>query len=261
MLRAEHVSLRAGARTLVRELDLDFQPGECWAVLGTNGAGKSTLLHTLAGLRRPDGGRVLLDAEPIEGRSRRAVARRVGVLLQEEPREYWGSLEEYVRLGRYPHTRSLFGLASADLEIARAAMSALDLEALATRAYLTLSGGERQRARLAALIAQQPAIFLLDEPLQHLDLAHQIALLELVSGQARQRGVLIVLVLHDLLLASRYCNRALLLQQEGNHAHGAAAQVLEPGLLGALYGYPVQAHRIGEETLLFPGRSGASPRV
>jgi iron complex transport system ATP-binding protein len=261
MLRAERISLRVGGRTLVRELELDFATQECWAVLGMNGAGKSTLLHTLAGLRPPSGGRVLLGAQPIGQQSRRAVAQRVGVLLQEEPREYWGSLEEYVLLGRYPHARSLFGPAAADRAAARAAMSALDLEPLARRAYLTLSGGERQRARLAALIAQQPAIFLLDEPLQHLDLAHQVALLEIISAEVRQRGALAIVVLHDLLFASRYCNRALLLQQDGKHVHGAAGQVLDPALLGEVYGYPVQAHRTDEELLLFAARSRPSPRV
>jgi iron complex transport system ATP-binding protein len=260
MLRAEAICLRVPGRSLVENLDLEFGPGERWAVLGMNGAGKSTLLQVLAGLQAPQSGSVALAHAPLRGLPRAAVARRLGVLLQEETREYWGSAYDYVMLGRYPHTRSLFGHGPADREIARAALGALDLQPLAQRAYRSLSGGERQRTRIAALIAQQPEIFLLDEPLQHLDLAHQIALLDELAGQA-QRGALVVMVLHDLVLAARYCDRVLLLYGDGRCLHGAADAILTPGRLEELYRFPLEAHQVAGERIVLPARVAGPRRV
>ncbi|HWQ39647.1 MAG TPA: ABC transporter ATP-binding protein [Burkholderiales bacterium] len=260
MLRAESLSLKQPGRSLVDGLTVEFRRGERWAILGVNGAGKSTLLHALAGLTAPSGGLVRLGGVPVEGQPRKRLARELGVLLQEEAREYWGSVHDFVMLGRYARTRSLFGPTDADREIALRALDALDLRALSGRAYRSLSGGERQRARLAALLAQEPAVFLLDEPLQHLDLAHQVALLERLSEEAAN-GALIVLVLHDLLFASRYCDHALLLYGDGRHAHGSAQEILQPRLLGELYRFPLQAYRLGEENVLLPARVHGSPRV
>lgn len=253
--------MRLAERSLIENLDLDLGPGECWAVLGMNGAGKSTLLHVLAGLRAPEAGAIALDRAPIRELPRKTVASRLGVLLQEETREYWGSVHDYVMLGRYPHARSIFGPVAADREIALAALAALDLEPLAQRAYRSLSGGERQRARIAALIAQQPAIFLLDEPLQHLDLAHQVALLDELSGLSVRRSALVVMVLHDLVLASRYCDRVLLLYGDGRHLHGEAHAIFTPERLGELYRFPLQAHQLGGERVLLPARSARPRRV
>lgn len=261
MLRAEHLSLHLPERSLVRELDLEFRPGERWAVLGMNGAGKSTLIQVLAGLRRPEEGSVALDGTPVREQPRRTVARRLGVLLQEETREYWGSVYDYVMLGRYPHARNLFGPAVTDREIALAALSALDLAPLAARAYRSLSGGERQRARIAALIAQQPDALLLDEPLQHLDLAHQVALLEQLVAQSERRSALVVLVLHDLVFAMRYCDRALLLYGDGRHFHGPVAEICTPQRLGELYRFPLEAHDLQGERVLLPSRAPQERRV
>ncbi len=261
MLRAEGVSLRLPERSLVEALEVEFRAGERWAVLGVNGAGKSTLIQVLAGLRVPDGGVVALKGMPIREQSRRSVARCLGVLLQEETRDYWGSVYDYVMLGRYPHARGLFGPAAADRDTVLAALDALDLRTLAARAYRSLSGGERQRARLAALIAQQPDILLLDEPLQHLDLAHQVGLLELLAGQSRPRSALIVLVLHDLMFALRYCDRVLLMYGDGRHLHGPASEMCTPDRLGALYRFPLEAHDLDGERVLLPARTSRNRRV
>jgi iron complex transport system ATP-binding protein len=261
MLRAEGVCLRLPDRSLVETLNLEFHPGERWAVLGMNGAGKSTLLQVLAGLRAPEAGVVMIDGTPMRDRRRRSVARRLGVLLQEETREYWGSVYDYVMLGRHPHARSVFGPTAYDRNIALAALGALDLEPLAARAYRSLSGGERQRARVAALIAQQPDILLLDEPLQHLDLAHQVALLEQLSERAVRSGALVIQVLHDLVLASRYCDRMLLLYGDGRYLHGPVSEMFTPERLGGLYGSPLEAHDLDGERVLLPARAPGYRRV
>src|SRR5258706_9629479 len=188
MLRTEGLRLSYPGQMLVDAMTLEFRRGEMWAVLGRNGSGKSTLLHALAALRPPEAGRVTLKDTRADAVPRRALARDIGVLLQEESREFWGSVRDYVLLGRYPHARSAFGWSAEDERIAETEIEALHLGALRDRAYASLSGGERQRARVAALFAQRPAVYLLDEPLQHLDLPHQVAVLERLSFAARSCG-------------------------------------------------------------------------
>lgn len=255
MLRAEGLEIAVPGRVLVRGLEFEVAAGERWGVLGRNGAGKSTMLHTLAGLHAPEHGTVLLDRRHIDRYSRRAVAQRIGVLLQEESRDYWGSARDYALLGRFPHAGSVFGPGTNDYAIAEASLALMDLSALSGRAYGSLSGGERQRARLAALFAQQPALFLCDEPLQHLDLPHQVALLEALSRQSREHGAGLLLVLHDLVFASRYCDHLLLLFGDGRFAAGPCRAVLTEENLLALYGFPVEIHEIGAERVFVPARA------
>ena len=262
MLRTDGLGLAYPGRTLVEGLSVEFRPGEMWAVLGRNGSGKSTLLHALAALRRPESGCVMLNDTTVGAVPRRALARRIGVLLQEESREFWGSVRDYVLLGRYPHARSPFGWSAEDERIAENEIEALHLGALGDRAFASLSGGERQRARAAALFAQQPVVFLLDEPLQHLDLPHQVAMLERLSNEARTRGAIVVMALHDLLFAARYCSRFLLLFGDGRFSVGPADEALTAEHLGELYGFPLVPVEVGDERLFLPARqSGEGPHV
>ena len=261
MLRAESLEVRIAGRVLVQGLDLAVGAGQRWGVLGRNGAGKSTLLHVLAGLRPPDAGRVLLDDEPVELISRRRVARQFGVILQEESRDYWGSTREYALLGRYPHVRGMFGPDASDHEVVDRALVVMDLEQLASRAYRSLSGGERQRARLAALFAQQPSIYLCDEPLQQLDLPHQVAMLEWISRESQQRRAASLMVLHDLVFASRYCDRVLLLFGDGRYMSGERQEMLTEKNLRALYGFPVTARELDGETVFLPARAGSDAQL
>jgi iron complex transport system ATP-binding protein len=255
MLRAEGLTLAYPGRLLLEELTLEFRPGQMWAVLGRNGSGKSTLLRALAGLHRAHRGEVRIDGRPLEALPRRDIALRIGVLLQEETREFWGSVRDYVLLGRYPHAHRLFGWSAQDEAVAQSELEALHLTGFAARSYATLSGGERQRARAAALFAQRAPVVLLDEPLQHLDLAHQVAVLERLRTEARSRGTTVVLVLHDLLFASRYCDHFLLLRGDGRSTHGAGGDILTAARLSELYGADLDAVQVRGETLLLPRRS------
>ena len=252
MLRTDALTLRYPGRTLVEGLSANFLPGEVWGVLGRNGSGKSTLLHALAALTTPQSGAVMLDGKPIASLPRRAAARRLGTLLQEESREFWGSARDYVLLGRYPHARSPFGWGRDDELVADAEMRALHLDHLAARPYVSLSGGERQRTRLAAVLAQRPGVYLLDEPLQHLDLPHQVAVLDRLADEARQHAAVVIMVLHDLLFAARYCSRLLLLAGDGSFRMGGASEVMNPENLGELYGFPLVAINAGGERLFLP---------
>lgn len=236
MLKCKGVTLAVSGRVLARDVDFEVRRGEVWAVLGANGSGKTTLIHTLAGLMPARQGAIDLGEMPVEGQRGRARAARVGVLLQQEDMAFHGSVLEYVILGRFPRARTFFAWSSEDEEAARAALAAVGLDGLAGRDYRSLSGGERQRTRLAQVLAQDPECFLLDEPLQHLDLRHQVAVLQLVRALARERAKAIVAVLHDVLWPAQACTHALLLHENGAIETGPVADMLTRPRLEKLYG-------------------------
>lgn len=223
----------------VRGVDVEIRPGQRWAVLGNNGTGKSTLLHTLAGILPALEGSALLDGNPVASFDAGERARRIGLLLQEEPLEFWGSVQEYVRLGRYPHRRGRLRPAAEDDGIVAAELALMELGALAQRPLARLSGGERQRARLALVLAQQPVYYLLDEPLQHLDLRHGRRVLDHFAGLAAAGGAAVVMVLHDPVAASRWCDHALLVYEGEPPLAGPGKAVLTQSNLERLYGVAV----------------------
>ena len=251
MLHAERLTIEIGARVLCRDLSLEVASGELWGVLGCNGSGKTTLLHALAGLAPVASGDIAIGARRLANYSRRELGRTLGILLQREDGEFWGSVRDYVMLGRHAHARSLFGWHADDEAAAERALTAFDLTALAAQSYSTLSGGERQRARLAQLWAQGPRIMLLDEPLQHLDLRHQLQTLQLLRAATREAGVAAALVLHDLAFAGR-CDRILMLYGDGRYAAGIAAELLQPERLAGLYGCRVRAFGDGADVHFIP---------
>jgi iron complex transport system ATP-binding protein len=187
MLEAKGLSLSAGGRELVRALDLSLAPGQCWSLLGRNGAGKTSLIHALAGLRRPQSGAVALDGVPLASIGRKDIARRVAVLLQDEETDFWGSVIDFVMLGRYPRSGSAWSRDAESLAQAGRWLAELELADRAAQAYRTLSGGERQRARIAQLLLQDSGVMLLDEPLQHLDLRHQAIVMGTLAARLREK--------------------------------------------------------------------------
>ncbi len=250
MLEARGLTVSMGGKTVCRELSFAVQPGECWGVLGQNGAGKSTLLRTLAGLHQPDSGDIRWKTLLLADTPRRDLAQQLGVLLQSEGGEFWGSVLDYVLLGRFPHRRAWFGYSADDEVIASQAMAAMDLTGLAQRPLNQLSGGERQRAAIAQLLAQQAQCLLLDEPLQHLDLRHQAQVMELFSGM-KERAVL--MVLHDLQWAQRCCDHLLLMFPDGQVLAGATAELLTREHLEALYQCRLRVAEVEGERCFLPG--------
>ena len=225
-LIAHQISLKAGARTLVDTLDLTLEPGEVLGILGANGAGKSTLLTVLAGLAAPAHGRVTLDDQPLDVLPPLTRAQHIGLLPQGDEGGFFGSVADYVALGHYPFD----GVPDLAPHLAT-----WELTELARRPLDTLSGGERQRARLAQLAAQAPHIALLDEPLTHLDPAHQARLLAWARSEA-DAGRSVVLTLHDPNWAACHCDRLLFLFGDGRWQLGSPADLLTPASLEALYG-------------------------
>jgi iron complex transport system ATP-binding protein len=237
-LAARAVSVRAGARTLVQGLDVEFSPGEVVAILGRNGSGKTLTLHTLAGLRAPAGGAVLLDGVALTQLKRRALALRLGLLPQDLEDAFVTTAMETVLIGRHPHLALWQWESAEDERLARTALAAVDMGECAARRTDTLSGGEQRRVAVAALLAQQPAIYLLDEPTNHLDPHHQLVVLGLFRELARS-GRTVITTLHDPTLAARFADRVLLLHGDGRWTLGPVGAALTAASLSDLYLAPM----------------------
>jgi iron complex transport system ATP-binding protein len=241
LLEARGLAVSIAGKEVCRGLDFALQAGDCVALLGPNGVGKTTLLHSLAGLRSRDAGEILLDGAPLAGLPRRRVAQRLGLLMQQPEDSLPATVLETALIGRHPHLDFWRWESHGDVAIARRALKTVGLEGLEQRAQTALSGGERRRLDLATVLAQDPQVFLLDEPAGQLDLHHQLALLGQLQRLAAQEGRAVLMSLHDVNLAARFCNRALLLFGAGEAAHGPAGDLLTPGQLSRLYGVPVRS--------------------
>ncbi|PRY64054.1 iron complex transport system ATP-binding protein [Vreelandella songnenensis] len=215
-------------------LDLTITPGQVWGVLGPNGAGKTTLLHTLAGLRAPRSGSVTLDDTPLASLGRRQVAQRLGLVFQERMESFPATVLETALIGRHPFLSAWQQEGRADYTRAQHALECLDIAHLRDRLMSTLSGGERQRVALATLLTQDPAIWLADEPTNHLDLHHQSAVMALMAEQAG-KGKSVVMCLHDLNLAARWCDHVLLLYPNGEARVGERDALLITEILEPLF--------------------------
>ena len=229
------LDVRIGTVEVCRGLTLELAPGQCWAVLGRNGSGKTTLLHTLAGVRTPQRGEVRLDGAPLHTLARRHIAQHLGLLPQDSHDPFPATVLETALLGRHPHGSPWGWETAQDVQLAQQALQRVGLDGWDGRDVATLSGGERRRLALATLLAQDPDILLLDEPTNHLDLHHQIELTALFARMARELGKTVVMVLHDVNLAARCADHALLLHGAGEVTAGPCAQILKTSQLERLY--------------------------
>lgn len=260
VLSLRDVRLRAGQRVLVEHLTLTIGPGQLWCIAGPNGAGKSTLMSVLAGLRHADGGSVEIAGIATTQVAPAVLARQRAYLPQAVHDTFSMSVLDAVRVGRHPHLSGWGWTGREDERIVHDVIRAMDIEALAARDVLTLSGGERQRASLSAVLAQQAPLLLLDEPVSHLDLRHQIVVLEQLAALARAGRHAIVVILHDLTLALRYATHALLMSEDGTALHGPAAEVLTPERCSRALRTPIVSVSDGVHTALIPD-GAAAPRT
>lgn len=243
LLHTRNLSLAVAGRTLCRRLDVDFEGGQNWAILGANGSGKTTLLHTLAGLRAPDEGEIRLDGTDIRALPHRRRARRLGVLFQDFEATFPATVLETVLTGRYPHLERWQWEGAEDRRAAEAALETVGLAGCAHRPLTTLSGGERRRVEIAALLAQDAPICLLDEPTNHLDLHHQVRILEQLAARARRPEHLNIFVLHDVNLAARFATHGILLFDDGEYLRGTLPKTLTRPNLERLYRCPLREIR------------------
>lgn len=259
-LRAVQVEL--GGRSVLGPLDLQLARGSFVAIVGPNGSGKTTLLRTLTGAVRPSTGEVLLQGRPLASFYAVEVARLVGVVPQSFNLDFSFTVEEMVAMGRYAHgSRGALGsrLAQGRPEAApsdqgdpvAAALQATGLTGFSDRPVTQLSGGERQRALIAQTLAQETPTLLLDEPLNNLDLNHQLETMQLLRS-LHSSGRTLVVVLHDLNMAAQYCDQMLLIDQGRVAARGAPAEVLDPGLILEVFKTRVSVHRQGRRPYVTP---------
>ena len=236
LLRLEALTYRLGGRLLADGIALTVAPGAVVGLIGPNGAGKTTLLRLAAGLLTPTAGRIVLDGRPLADWGRREVARRLGYVPQRPQLDAEFSVRDVVLTGRTPHLGRFQVESAADRRIAAAALDRADLTAFAERPVTALSGGERQRVAIARALAQEPRLLLLDEPTASLDLRHQHEIMALVVALARKSRLGVLVSVHDLNLAARYCDRLAVIDSGRLVADGPPHAALTPALLGEVFG-------------------------
>ena len=239
-LSCKHLYLRIGSIEVAADLSLELAPGEFWGLLGPNGIGKTTLLKCLAGLLTPASGQVLLESRDIKELPRKLVARHLGMLQQHTVYVFDSSVLQTVLTGRHPHLAYWEREGPNDLQLARDALKAVELDGFAERSVTDLSGGEARRLAFAALLVQDPEIMLLDEPTNHLDLRHQVQIMGMIRDRIRHGGFTAIAALHDINLAACYCSHILMLLGNGGWAAGRREAMLNETSLEKLYGCPVE---------------------
>ncbi|WP_061933684.1 ATP-binding cassette domain-containing protein [Aureimonas sp. AU22] len=235
----EAVSFAVPGRVLLHPLDLDLASGRVVGLVGHNGSGKSTLVKLLARQERPSAGRVSFGGRDLAAWGERDFARHVAYLPQMTPPAPGLLVRDLAALGRYPWHGPFGRFSAGDRAHVEDALAATGTLPLADRPVDALSGGERQRAWLAMLVAQDAGCLLLDEPISALDVAHQIEVLGLVRALSRSRGVGVVVVLHDINMAARFCDEIVALKGGRLVARGRPDEVVTAAALERIYGVPM----------------------
>lgn len=230
LLQARHLTRSIRGRAVVSDVSFDVHAGECIGLIGPNGSGKSSLLRLLTGLQRPNSGEITLKGELLSRLSRRQIARCLAFVAQSQEASERLTVRQSVALGRTPWLSVLSPWGPADEGAVQKALSSVGLTGFEGRDWESLSGGERQRGHIARALAQEPELLILDEPANHLDIHHQLAVLDLIAGL----NVTTILAVHDLNHAMR-CDRIACLDQGQLVALGPPAEVLTPQLLREVF--------------------------
>ena len=233
MMQVKNLNFRyKGSPEVLKDVSFDVEPGKFLAILGNNGVGKSTLLKCFNHILKPDAGEVILDGENLLKQSAREVAKRVAFVSQSVP-DTQMTVHDVVMLGRRPYMK--WGFTEHDHTIVHDAMHRLDVEDMRGRFLNQLSGGEKQKVMLSRALAQQPKVLLLDEPTSALHIQNQYGVLKMVRDICHKDNMIAVVVIHDLNLALRFCDRFLLLKDGQVYRHGDRS-ILDSTALKEVYG-------------------------
>jgi iron complex transport system ATP-binding protein len=243
LISANSLSLSYNGHPVVQDFNLSISPRTIVGLVGPNGSGKTTILRALAGLIEPRAGTALLQGKPASHLDKRLRARQIGWVPQQESAAWPLTVSEVVRLGRAPHRGWLMPFTADDMKIVEHALTRADLLELKHRPVNKLSGGEFQRVLIARVLAQEPEALLLDEPTASLDIHHQIQLLDLVSSLVHEKGLSVVMAIHDLNLAVRYCDKLVLLNGGRQVSAGTPEEVLTPENLHDVFGVDARLYR------------------
>ncbi|OLT29326.1 iron dicitrate ABC transporter ATP-binding protein [Nocardiopsis sp. CNR-923] len=241
-LETEGLTLGYGEEAVVHDLTVSVPPGVVTSIVGANGCGKSTLLRGLARLLAPRSGKVLLNGADIHGISTRDVARIIGLLPQNPVAPDGITVADLVGRGRYPHQGWFRRWTAEDDRAVQEALTATDTLELAERSVDELSGGQRQRVWIAMTLAQRTDLLLLDEPTTFLDIAHQVEVLDLLLELNRTQGATVVMVLHDLNLASRYSDHLVAMREGRVYAAGRPREVVTEELVQDVFGLSAKVY-------------------
>jgi iron complex transport system ATP-binding protein len=253
---------------VVSDLSMRVDSGDFIAIIGPNGSGKTSFLKSISRALKPRQGVVLLGGENLYDLPARQVARNLAMVPQDSQLAFGFTALEVVIMGRNPHLGRLQSAGAQDLEIARQAMEKANVWHLADRPVTELSGGERQRVIIAQALAQDTRLLLLDEPTQHLDINHQLALLHMLSEMCG-RGLAVIMVIHDINLASQYCNQILVIKKGREFARGTPQEVLTSAVLQEVFGVGsiITSHAVTKRphVVFLPAADGlssaAGPRI
>lgn len=235
MLEVKSLTCGYDAKFLLQGINFRIDAGELVGIIGPNGSGKTTLLRALTRVLKPKKGEVCFNGENLSQMQFKELAKNIAVVSQDFEAGYI-SVEEFILLGRIPHFKKLqFLETKKDLEVAQRCMSLTDTFKIKNQAMNQISGGERQLACIARALAQEPKLLLLDEPTTHLDISHQAGILDLIKRLNRELGLTVIMVLHDLNLASEYCQRLILLNQGRIYKIGLPDEVLDYKIIEEVY--------------------------
>jgi iron complex transport system ATP-binding protein len=237
-LEARNIAVSFGQAAVLRSVDIAVSTGEMVGLIGPNGSGKTTLLRIMARLRAPDAGTVSLEGRRLQQVGERELSKQIAYLAQGGDVHWPMRVEALVALGRLPHRRAFRDQTPSDRAAIEQALIAADVAYLRNRTMAHLSGGERMRVQLARALAVEASLLLADEPVAALDPLHQLRVMKLLRDAAR-RGTGVIVVLHDLSLAARFCDRLVMIANGGIVAEGPPVAVLTPATLAEAYGVDV----------------------
>jgi iron complex transport system ATP-binding protein len=243
MLKLHQLNFGYNGQPILHNISLEIKPGQMVALLGANGVGKSTLLRVMNGTLKPWDGRVELNGQDLQRLSMQQTARQIALVEQVSKLAWPYTVLQILKLGRFPHRGWFAPYNPHDLAVVEQVLRQTDLWELRQRPLNKLSAGERQRVLVARALVQQPKILLLDEPSSNLDIQHQLKLLEFVRSLALEQKLAVVIAIHDLAMAARYCPRLVVLHRGRIHADGPTEAVLNPNLLQEVFGVQAQLYR------------------
>lgn len=234
-LKVNNLAFGYGSKEVLNNINMNIKPGTFISVIGPNGSGKSTLLKIISTYLKPQKGVILLDSKEIDKLPRKEVSKKISVVPQNISLEFDFKVKDIVMMGRHPYIRKLKGETSEDVKIVEKAMLYTNILTLSDRMFNELSGGEKQRVILARALAQEPKILLLDEPVSHLDLQHQIEILDLIKNMSIKESLTIIAVLHDLNMASSYSDYIMMLKEGSIIYEGMPETVLNQENIGEVF--------------------------
>jgi len=238
----------------LNDIKLSFSEGRVIGLLGPNGCGKTTLLKCISGILSPSNGEILINGIDIENYSKKELAKIIGYVPQAEEINFSITVFDTILMGRKPYIG--WKPSEKDLEIVRELIDHFELNELAMRGIDELSGGQRQKVILARALAQKPGILVLDEPTNNLDIKHQVEMLEVAQRKSRE-DVLVLVAIHDLNLASRYCDRVIMMKDGEVHAEGRD-EVLVKEIIEPVYDVKIDIHEINGEKIIIPSSNNGS---